>query len=523
VVVTVLIARPAKTTKWGDTPDSQERADEREAMGTVTPAMAIHPKQDPSLMISVQQLLSVEPFFEADIRSQVAGVVRSVSKDIGDPVVRGEMLIGVDVPDLEQDVAQKEAMVTQRLKDVKVARATVKSAEAQEEVAEQVIEQRNADVGTVEATRDYRKIRYERFVGLAKQGGVKQSIVEEEERDFRAAESAVRSAIAAVHKAQADLREKQTAVEIAEADVELKEALVDVARKDVARARAMLEFSRIVAPFDGVVVKRNVDIGTFVQNSSTGFTSPLLSIVRNDIVTLVMKVPDNAAPFVKRNTEAIIQIDELPGVVIKGRVTRYSPSIVNKDRTMQVEVDLYNDTAEKYGQFRARCVSTWMAGLGGHDSLGVAALTAASRASWSRDSKSRTDRFPMMPQVIGKNGAARLMPGMTGYMRLNLRQFRNGYLIPSSAVFTRGGKPYLLEVDKDDITKLVPVRVQINDGRLAKVSIIVEDASPTKGRPELLRELTGDETIILNRQAEIGEGQAVKVTIEENWEHQGKP
>ena len=129
----------------------------------------------------------------------------------------------------------------------------------------------------------------------------------------------------------------------------------------------------------------------------------------------------------------------------------------------------------------------------------------------------------MLPVIQGADSAARLLPGMSGYMRLKLRQFRNGYLIPSSAVFTRGGKPYLLEVDKQGATKLVPVRVQINDGRLAKVSVIVQDASPTKGRPEVLRELNGEETILLNRQAEIGEGQTVKVTLEENWEQQGAP
>src|SRR6516225_6277864 len=101
--------------------EAQERADQREDEDAYleTTVRAIHPKQDPSLVISVQQLLTVEPFFEADVRSQVAGVVRSVHKDIGDPVTRGELLLAIDVPDLEHEVAQKESAVIQRLKDVK--------------------------------------------------------------------------------------------------------------------------------------------------------------------------------------------------------------------------------------------------------------------------------------------------------------------------------------------------------------------------------------------------------------------
>ena len=90
---------------------------------------------------------------------------------------------------------------------------------------------------------------------------------------------------------------------------------------------------------------------------------------------------------------------------------------------------------------------------------------------------------------------------MSGYMRLNLQTFHDAYLIPSSAVFTRGGKPYLMEV-KDGGTHLLPVHVQVNDGKLAKVTVIEKEGDPSRGEPEVLRELTGDEVILLNRQTE---------------------
>jgi hypothetical protein len=104
---------------------------------------------------------------------------------------------------------------------------------------------------------------------------------------------------------------------------------------------------------------------------------------------------------------------------------------------------------------------------------------------------------------------------MSGYMRLELNQFANAYLVPSSAIFSRGGKPYLLEV-KDGISKLLPVRVQVNDGTLAKVSVIVRMKDVRGGDQEVLQELGGDEEIIASRQAEVGEGQTVQATLE-SW------
>jgi multidrug resistance efflux pump len=493
--------------------EAQERADERSARET--PVKAVHPKQDPSLKVSVQQLLTIEPFFEADLRAQVAGVVSDVHKDIGDPVRRGELLIGIQVPDLDQQLLEKGAVVLQRQRDVDLAHAQLENVRALVDVYREVIGQREAEVGQAAATRDYREKRWNRFITLAKGGGINQNIVDEEERDYRAAEFAFQGAEAAVRKARADLKEKESAVHTAEADIELKESLVQVARKDRDRTQALVDYAQIVAPFDGVLVRRKVDVGAFVQNASTGASEPLMGIARTDIVTAVMQVPDNAAPYVTRDTDAVLQIDELPGVVIRGKVTRFSPSIRSRDRTMRVEVDLYNDSAERYGRFESRTVASFLRGLGATTPLESTALAAVSRNYWSRHSRSKTDPFPMMPKLNGTETAPQLLPGMTGYMRLNLQRFKDSHLLPSSAVFTRGGKPYILEVDDEGLTHLLPVRVQVNDGKLAKVSVIVQEAVPAHGEAEVLRELTGEETIILNRQAEIGEGQEVRVSLEE--------
>ncbi len=124
-----------------------------------TSVRAIHPKRDPSLVISVQQLLTVEPFFLADLRAQVAGSVRYIQKDIGDPVFKGELLVAIEVPQLEQDVQASKAVVEQRKTEYKLALAQVENARAFADVSRETIDQRKSEVLQAEATRDYRKMR----------------------------------------------------------------------------------------------------------------------------------------------------------------------------------------------------------------------------------------------------------------------------------------------------------------------------------------------------------------------------
>jgi multidrug resistance efflux pump len=505
----VLAHSPGRGLKDVETP---QRSDERAANDNETPAVAVNPRCDPSLVISVQQLLSVEPFFVADLRAQVAGEVRYVQKDRGDPVKQGEMLIDVKVPDLEEQVREKEAIVAQRKQDLVVAQAQAENARALVDVYREMVEQRRAEYGGAIATRELSKFKLDRYQGLAKDNRLQDVLLKEAEKDFAAAQYAEMAAAAGVRKAQADVREKESALHVAEADIELKRDLIEVARKSRDRARAMLNYAQITAPFDGTIVKRNVNVGTFVQNASTGQGPSLLTIARTDIVTVVMKVPDNDAPFVTLGTEAIIKIDDLPDVMFRGKVTRVSPWIEAKDRTMRVEVDLYNDTPEKYNEFVAKEIAARVAVSAADSPLSLAPLLASTNAVCAQNSRSFRDALPTLPTVSGRSVAPQLIPGMTGYMRLNLRTFNDTYLIPSSAVYSRGGKPYITEV-KDGVALQRPVRVEVNDGNLAKVSIIEKPELPAQGTAEVTSELTGAEVILISRQMEIADGQPVRVTL----------
>jgi multidrug efflux pump subunit AcrA (membrane-fusion protein) len=509
VVAILAGARPGEQHQAAAAEESGSGA--QDADDGVLSVKTIRPKHNPAFVISVKELADVEGFFQTELRSRVAGTVKFIQKDYGDRVTHGEVLIEIDVPDQIEEIAQREAEVQQRRQEVELAKRRVDVARALAEVAHDTIDEKEADIAWAEATRVFRQRRLERFRGLAKSTAVTEGIVDEEERDYEAAKAKAESARAAVKVARANAKEADASQAAAAADVNLKEALVEVARRSRDRARALASYAKITADYDGVVIERRVDPGTFVQSAATAHTEPLLTVARTDIVTVTMKVPDNFAPYVSKNTDAVIQMGDL---LIQGKVTRYAPYIQSKDRTMHVEVDLFNGTEQEYEQFARKALSTLLTPVGTGRFAEALTLMAAGRSAWGPNVKGFEDPFPLFPKVRGKylrERPHRLLPGMTGTMRLRLRS-QDAYLLPTSAVFSRGGKTYILRA-RDGKAQLVPVEVQAEDGKQVKVGVLIRPAHARPGDPEVVRELTGEEEVIVSGQGEISDGQAVKTTL----------
>ena len=384
-----------------DNASAVSSTDEREPVqDNAIHVTTIRPKRDPSFILKIQEVAYVEPYYQAEILSQVAGTVKYLQKNIGDPVTQGELLVEIDAPDVVQEVALKEATVEQRKQDKELARKKVEIAQAAVDVAETDRRLKEALIGEAAATRDLRWKRWHRYQGAAQDKAVVAQLVDEMERDYQAAKYGTIAADVAVKKAEAEWREAKANLEAANADVNFKQALVEVARKDRDLAEARASYAKIRAPFDGVIIKRTVDPGDFVQNATTGSPEPLLTVARTDAVTVFMKVPNNFAPLVTNNIDAVIQMNELPGEEIKGKVTRFSPSVQNKDRTMRVEVDLYNRSEQEYLKFVQKGLITFLTPVGASYAVDAVALTGAARISWGQNKKS-TEAFPLFPTVTG--------------------------------------------------------------------------------------------------------------------------
>jgi multidrug efflux pump subunit AcrA (membrane-fusion protein) len=448
----------------------------------------IQAKCDPSFSLSVKAPAQVKPYDWADLRAQVAGQVVYIRKAEGSLVKAGELLVQIAVPDLEEEVRQKESIIRQREAELKIAVSNEKAAKAAVAIAAKNVDIKTCEVGVSEALELYRGKLFGRIKALVAEKGATKQIEEESELNYNAAKADTARSKVAVQKAQADLLEANAKLEVAQADIVLKNELIEVAKKDRDRVQALANYAKITAPFDGKITERNVNRGSFVQNATTAHTEPLLRVERQDIVTVFMKVPDEFSSYVSNDTEAIIEMSDFPGRLIHGKVTRFSPSLVSKasDHTLPVQVDLFNGTEEEYQRFLAREKATNYADL-------------------------KEGALPILPQISGMHTEPHtLLPGKYGEMRLVFRKLANVFLIPSDAVVRKGGTPYIWVVE-DGKAKLLQIDVQVDDQKLAKVAIVIH-----QGRDIVKKDLTGKEVVITSNHSELTEGEPV-ISIPQDW------
>jgi RND family efflux transporter MFP subunit len=134
--------------------------------------------------------------------------------------------------------------------------------------------------------------------------------------------------------AQQELDERRSAFAQARANLAAADANVE-------RLRQLEGFKRVVAPFAGVITKRNVDIGDLID--TTG--KPLFLLSQTDPLRVYVNVPQAYAQLVKPGQAATVTQTELHGRAFHGEVARTAASIDTATRTMQVEVSLRNQDA----------------------------------------------------------------------------------------------------------------------------------------------------------------------------------
>lgn len=438
----------------------------------------VKPHLDPNFEMTVERPCSVEAYYTASIEARASGIITFLKVAPGSLVKKGELLVGIDVPDRLGDEHEKASTVKQREAEVELAKEKVTGALA-------LVKTALANIKEREAQTMYRKAQYDRLYALRGSNAVDQNVVDEAFKNWKYAE-------AATLKSKAELEDAEANVRIATAEVKRIQALVDVAKGDHEQAKALLNYASVKAPFDGTVVQRLVNPGSTVQDATRGNPTALLVLERKDIVTVAMQLPDNYAQFVTPGTEAIMDFDSLPGLKIHGKVTRYSDSLLspNNDRTMRVEVDLWNRSPQEYQKFIA-------------DPKNLKEL---------KDDMKRMPALPLVPQFTGKDRLKRsteLKSKMYGNMTLVLHNFGSAYLIPSQAVLREGGrsKVYVVRQGK---AHLIAVEELVNDGNLALVERLNE-------HDQVTGPLDGSEDVIISNQEELTEGQPVKPTLVDDW------
>jgi RND family efflux transporter MFP subunit len=129
------------------------------------------------------------------------------------------------------------------------------------------------------------------------------------------------------------------AMDQARAQTSVAQAQAKLAGASLAKTQVLSGYTRIVAPFDGVVTRRLVNQGTFVQAATGGLSSPLFTVQSQATLRVFVAVPAAQASGLRPGMPASLNFDDKP---ITGTVARTAQSLDSVSRTMRAEIDLPN-------------------------------------------------------------------------------------------------------------------------------------------------------------------------------------
>jgi HlyD family secretion protein len=312
------------------------------AVGQEVPTVAVVKPERTTLRRAIRQPGAIQAFEQTPIFAKIAGYVRKWQVDIGDRVRQGDVLAELWVPEMEVELKQKDALVKQAEAEITQAKEAAAAAEASFRSAEAQVREAEASRLRVQANHRRMKSQYERLAKVGQSGAIDRENVEETRYGLEAAEAALEEVEARIKSAQAVRDESRAKRDKAQADVSVAEAHLEVAKQNRDQVKALLQYTRLTAPFDGVVTRRHINTGDFVQPPTGGKGEPLFVVERRDVMRIFVDVPESDAGWVQKGAAARVRVQALSGPEFVGEVARTSYSLDRTARTLLAEIDLPN-------------------------------------------------------------------------------------------------------------------------------------------------------------------------------------
>jgi RND family efflux transporter MFP subunit len=132
-------------------------------------------------------------------------------------------------------------------------------------------------------------------------------------------------------------------ISAAKSSVAAAEQQVQVSSAEVQKVKTMFEYTRVTAPFAGVITKRYADTGAMIQAgiSSSTQAMPVVKLSQNSLLRLIFPVPESAVPTVHVGQQVNVRVSTL-NRSFPGRVARFADKVSSSTRTMDTEVDVSN-------------------------------------------------------------------------------------------------------------------------------------------------------------------------------------
>lgn len=243
------------------------------------------------------------PFQSIDVMAKVSGYVKAINVDVGSRVQTGQLIATLEIPEMADDMAR--------------AKATLERSQAEVTSAQDELQR-------AQSVRDIAHLSYTRLanVSKAKPGLVAQQEIDDAESKDQVAETQ----IAAAQSALAAARQQ-----------------VHVSDAELARVNTMLNYTRVIAPFAGVITKRYADTGSMIQagTASDKQAMPLVALAENTLLRLILPVPESAVATVHIGQQVEVRVPTLKRS-FSGKVSRFADSLALDTRTMHTEVDVPN-------------------------------------------------------------------------------------------------------------------------------------------------------------------------------------
>jgi len=241
------------------------------------------------------------------ISAKVSGHVVSVEVQDNQPVHKGDVLARIDDRDYKAKVDQARALVAAR-------EATLANLEARLASQRSSINAAEAQIGSASAEVTRSQADLERSRALVRESYVSRQLLDTNKADALKANAQMKAV-----SASAEATRRQLAVLETERQMDL--AQVDEARAELAATELDLEHTVVVAPADGVVGNRSVQLGLYVRTGS-----PLLSLVPLDQVWVVANFKETQIGKMQPGQAAEIEVDSFAGQKLTGHVDSFSPA-----------------------------------------------------------------------------------------------------------------------------------------------------------------------------------------------------
>lgn len=311
-----------------------------QAIPTVT---VVNPERK-TVRRTISQPGYIQAFEQAPILSKIAGYVQKMNVDIGDRVSKGQVLAELWVPEMEVDVAQKEALVFQSEAEIKQAKEAATVAEADLASSEAKLRAAESTSLRAEAHLQHSQSQLERLSKAGRSGVIGREDVEDTRLSVETSKAGLEEVKAQIQSAKADRDASRAKRDKAKADVVVAEARLQVAQRNRDMAKTMLEYRGLTAPFEGVVTQRNIDIGHFVQPATGAKGEPLFVVKRTELMRIKIEVPEAEADWVTKDVAASVRIQALKKYEFTGKVARTSWSLDQTAHTLLAEIDVPDPT-----------------------------------------------------------------------------------------------------------------------------------------------------------------------------------